>query len=160
MSQLELPSEGLKFLYALHKECSKDLQEKEGVLRFTPEEGFWTVFAVVAVCLWEGEDEAEYEVRLSELLRLYLTIYLEDLNPNLSVGDEPDFLEDLRKKFYEVREIVRQSEDIEDAPRKLGLWLRTSVKQSHAIRLVMGTLYIPMLFNAIFPLPFRFVQDV
>ena len=156
MSQAELPSEGVKFLYALHKKLSKNLRET--LTDYTPEEAFWMVFAAVAVHPWQ--DEGQYEVRLSELLRLYLTIYCEQLNPTLAVQDEPDFLEHLRKKFYAVKEIVLQSEDIEDVPRKLCLWLHGSAEEGNIVRSVAGTVYITKMANAENPLPFRFVQDV
>ena len=110
MNQLESPPDAVKFLYALHKKLSKDLQEQEweGGLKSTAEEAFWTVFAVFAGCLWEGEDEGEHEVNLSQLLRLYLTIYCEEIDPKLTVRDEPSVLEQLRKNFYTVKEILLQ----------------------------------------------------
>ena len=157
MNQLESPADAVKFLYALHKEFSKDLQGSEGLLEFTPEEAFWAVFAVFAVCLSEEEDEREHKVKLSQLLRLYLTIYCEEIDPKLTVRDEPSVLEQLRKKFYTVREIVLQSDD---APRKLCKWLHDSVKEANIAKSLAGSLYILKVFNAIFPLPFIFVEDV
>ena len=158
MSSLESPSEAVKFFYAIHKDLSKKLQET--VDGHTPEEAFWIVFAVLAAALWEGQDEAEHEIKLSELLRLYLTIYCEDLNPTLAIQDEPNVLEQLRKKYYAVREILLQSEDIEHALAKLCLWLQGSPEQGNIIRSVGGTIYIAEMVNDISPLPFRFVQDV
>jgi len=93
--------EKFKFLYYFYKNDTKSIMERG----FSPEEAFWNHFAVISSPLvWDNE--AETQVKLSEVHRLYLSIFCEDINPQMKVEDESDFLGMLKKKYHRVNWIL------------------------------------------------------
>jgi hypothetical protein len=102
---MEIPSEAVEVLYRLHESRVRDLQEHG----FSYEQAFWIDFAEVALMPWD--DAGEIEIRLSEIFRMYLTIYCEKINANMKVEDESAFLEGLAEKYDLVNEIVSRGGD-------------------------------------------------
>ena len=153
--QRQKPSEAIKWLYALCKERSTQLRE----IGYTAELAFWADFASVATAAWRGD--AEDEVKLSEVLRLYLTVYCENCSPDMPAQEEEPFLERLRKNYDAIRQIVLESEDIDDSPRKLSSLLYHCSEESGLPASIQAALYVLKLVNASFetPLPFRLVED-
>lgn len=155
---LEPPPEPIRLLLAWYRTRSRALREDCG---YSPEEAFWTDFVTAAGYLWASEDEQVPEVRLSEVLRLYLSIYCEDIAPDMKVQEEAGFLERLRETFYAGREIILES-DVSDAGRQLCRLLslecgiRDIMRAVHASSSVVGMIYS----MADAPLPFRLVEDV
>ena len=153
--QRQKPSQAIRWLYALCTERSTHLRE----MGYTPELAFWADFASVATAQWT--DDAEDEVKLSEVLRVYLTVYCENFCPDMPAQEDDPFLERLRKNYDAIREIVFESEDIDDAPRKLSSLLYHCSEKSDLPTSIQAALYVLKLVNASFetPLPFRLVED-
>ncbi len=94
----------LKGLYLLYEGSVKSSNEHG----FSPEEAFWIAFAEICPSIvWH--ENASTEVKLSELLRLYLSIYCEQINPQLTVEKEPAFLELLKERYDKVNWIIFES---------------------------------------------------
>ena len=91
-------------MYGVYKESVKDLRGRG----FSSEEAFWIQFAEVCPCIvWD--ENAAAKVKLSEVLRLYLSIYCEQIKPEMAVDEEPVFLELLKERYDEVNRIVFES---------------------------------------------------
>lgn len=98
---MEIPSEAVRVLYGLHESNVRVLLQQEG---FSYEDAFWIDFATLALMPWD--DAGETQIRLSEIFKLYLTIYCEKIDKSLKVEDESAFLEELAEKYYSVEEIL------------------------------------------------------
>ena len=110
--RLEKFPEKLDGLYLLYKGSVKFSQERG----FSSEAAFWIAFAEICPCIVWNED-ATTEVKLSEVLRLYLSIYYEQVNPQMTVEEEPQFLELLKERYDKVNLIFL----FESHPKKPGL---------------------------------------
>jgi len=99
---MEVPSEPVRFLYELYESSVKKAQE-DG---FSYEDAFWIDFAMKSLYPWDAWDDAEIEINLSEIFRLYLTIYCEKIDRSMTVEDELVFLELLKQKWDSTNEIV------------------------------------------------------
>jgi len=102
---MEIRSEAIRVLYHLHESSVKTLQEGG----FSYEDAFWIDFATTALMDWD--DAGETKIRLSEIFRLYLTIYCEKIDRSIKFEDEPAFFDKLAEKYYLVKEIVRRGGD-------------------------------------------------
>jgi len=111
---MEQPPEPVRALYQLHESNVKGLQE-DG---FSYEQAFWIDFAIKSLHPWD--DEAEIEIKLSEIFRLYLTIYCDKIDRSLTVGNEPAFLELLKEKWESINESVSPEVDVNLAGLHLG----------------------------------------
>ena len=101
MEKLPEKLSGLQYLY----EESIKYYVEQG---FSPEEVFWIQFAQICPSIvWD--ENAPNEVKLSEVLRLYLSIYCEKVNPKMTVEEEPAFLELLRERYNKVNWIIFES---------------------------------------------------
>lgn len=102
--RLEKLPEKLYGLYQLYKESIKDWEGRD----FSPEEAFWIQFAEICPCIvWD--ENAPTEVKLSEVLRLYLSIYCEQINPRMMVEEESTFLELLKERYDKVNWVIFES---------------------------------------------------
>lgn len=103
MPMEKLP-EKLCSLHDLYKESIKYYVERG----FSTEEVFWTQFSQICPSIvWD--ENAPTEVKLSEVLRFYLSIYCEQVNPQMTVEEEPAFLELLRERYNKVNWIIFES---------------------------------------------------
>jgi len=96
--------EKLCILYQLYKEGAA-FSQKRG---FSSEEAFWIQFAQICPSIvWD--DNSPTEVKLSEIFRLYLSLYFEQINPQMTVDEEPTFLELLKERYDKVNWIIFES---------------------------------------------------
>lgn len=95
----------LKGFYELYRAQTEGLRE-EG---YTEEQVFWYSFAIIS--LYIGDPNAEIEVRLSQIFRLYLTIYCETVDKEMKIEEESKFIELLKQKYERIREIVLTNDD-------------------------------------------------
>jgi len=97
---MEKPSEVIREFYLFRRHLM-DVMREETVKRkptlaelfggeiFSFEQAFWIDFVSMALCTWD--DDAEDEIRLSEIFRVYLTIYREEIVKNMSLENELSF---------------------------------------------------------------------
>ena len=97
---MEQPSEPVRALYQLYESSVKISQESG----FSYEDAFWIDFAIKALSPWG--DDSEIEIKLSEIFKLYLTIYCEKIDGSITVEDESVFLGLLKEKWDSINEIV------------------------------------------------------
>src|SRR4030042_3630473 len=97
---IEKLPESLQFLYGLYLENVK-YKEKNSFFALSPEEAFWEQFAIICQeVVWDNK--AESELRLSEVFRLYLSIYYEHINPTMTLEEERSFLKILKEKYEKI----------------------------------------------------------
>jgi len=155
-----------KDLYWLYKRDVKGW-EKRG---FSHEESFWLNFAAISSPLvWDNK--ADIQVKLSEVFRLYLSIYCEHINPQMKVCDEPEFIEILKERYYKFNGIIDrgpfrlENETADDFATnrfflELGWFLLG--KDANIIRVTQAALSVLEVINtwADNPLPLKLVRDV
>jgi len=108
----------LAFIYMIHKRMIRDNRKHTNKLWSTnPEEDFWITFIVIT---WDTtwDNKSQVEVNLSEILRLYLRIYREDIKPEMTAQEEPEFLELLKERFYRASQAFEPPVDV--------AWLKTN----------------------------------
>lgn len=93
----------LAFIYMTHKGLVRDKYKNDNKLWSTsPEDDFWIYYIVLTFdTTWDNKSKVE--INLSDLLRLYLRIYREDVKPEMTAEEEPAFLELLKERFYKAR---------------------------------------------------------
>ena len=161
--EMEHPSEVVRGFYEF---CRGQMQrlmdtpktcEKFFMERLTFEQAFWINFTTIALCTWS--DDAEYEIRLSEIFRVYLTIYCEEIDRNMKVKDEPSFLRLLKEKYDRPKKILFEKDES-----KAGLYLARLALGEASYYDVIKTIYIAMeipgVAAATSPLPFKLIEDV
>ena len=77
---MEKMPEPIQVLYELHKGSVAGLEEQG----YSNEEAFWFGFAVTCLYIWDKN--AKITVKLSEILRLCLTIYFEEIRISSIIG--------------------------------------------------------------------------
>lgn len=155
----EDPSETIRFLYAWYEDENEFF--RHGSSPGCPEkEAFWATFLLVALYRWQ--DDATQEVKLSELLRLYLTVYSRKFAPDMPIEEQPAFLTELQELFYYAREIAFRSDNADEVPHKLWSLLRSVADDANVLSSVGATGYILNMIVAAFehPIPYRLVLDV
>lgn len=157
--QMEQPSEVVRGFYEFCKDEMHRLRDmpklvKIFVERLTFEQAFWVNFTTIALCTWD--DDAEYEIRLSEIFRVYLTIYCEEIDRNMKVEDESCFLTLLKEKYDRANEILFEKDES-----KAGLYLARSIlgETADVIKMVYLAAEIPGVAAATSPLPFKLIED-
>lgn len=121
---------------------------------YTFEQAFWINFVVMALCTWD--DDSEYEIKLSEVFRVYLTIYMNDIVKNMGTEDEFLFIKILKDKYDTANKIFEEEDE-----QKVGLLLARLAlgEEVYVFKLVLGALDIPSLI--IYPpIPLRLVKDI
>lgn len=149
---MEEAPEPIKILYKLHETSVKELAEHG----YSEEEAFWFGFAVTCLYIWDPD--AKVEIRLSEILRLYLTIYCEKVKPEMKVEDEARFTRLLREKYDRIRQFVLEVEDSCESSCKLGEIVHKDklniIKQAFTADSVLSYAHSTV------PMPFKLVKDV
>lgn len=108
----------LAFIYMIHKRMIRDNRKHTNKLWSTnPEEDFWITFIELT---WDTtwNNKSQVEVNLSEILRLYLRIYREDIKPEMTAEEETEFLELLKERFYKASQAFEPPVDV--------AWLKTN----------------------------------
>ena len=155
------PSEVVRGFYEFCRECICQLRERPKLARalgevFTFEQAFWIQVVRVALCMWD--DDAEYEIRLSEVFRVYLTIYREEIDKNMTTEDEQLFVKMQKDVYDAANKIMYGTED----PRRVGLRLaRLALREeTNVVRLTLAASDITSFAPAISPLPYKLVEDI
>jgi len=163
---LEKLPEKFKGLYWFYKNDTKSKMERG----FSPEEAFWNHFAVISSSLvWDNK--ADTQVKLSEVYRLYLSIYCENINPEMKVEDEPIFLDMLKERYCQFNQIMdrgpfrlKNETTNEFAYNRFYLELGWFLlgKDANIIRLTKAALSVVMVINSLAdtPIPLKLMRDV
>jgi hypothetical protein len=149
---MEEATEPIKLLYRLHEIHTKDPAGTR--LRYSEEEKFWFGFAVTSCYFWDPK--AQIEIRLSEIFRLYLTIYCEKIDSNMKVEDEAIFVKLLKEKYEQIRQVAFEGD--RESSKKLGEIvhkeklniLKEALTASGVLTYALSTV----------PMPFRLINDV
>jgi len=149
---MEKASEPIKVLYELNEISTKELAEQG----YSKEETFWFGFAVACCYIWDPN--AEVGIRLSEILRLYLTIYCEKIDPKMKVEDETRFIELLKEKYEQIRQCVLEIEDPYKSSMKLGKVIHK--EKLNIIKQALTANGVLSYAHATVPMPFRLINDV
>ena len=152
----ELP-EKLYGLYQLHKESMKNL-EKQG---FSPMDAFWIQFAEICPpIVWD--ENSLTKVKLSVVLRFYLSMYCKQINPQMVVEEESAFLKLLKERYDKVNRIIFKShpDDTGLAALELGQFLLG--KDALVPKAIQAGLAVIMVANRVAdtPIPLKLVQDI
>jgi len=102
----------LAIIYVTHKRMIRDKCKDANKLWSTsPEEDFWINFIQIT---WDTtwNNKSQVEVNLSDILRLYLRIYREDIKPEMTAEEETEFLDLLKERFYKARQAFESPVDI------------------------------------------------
>ena len=145
-------TEPIKVLYELHKVSVEGLEEQG----YSDEEAFWFGFAVTCLYIWNPN--AEVEIHLSEILRLYLTIYCEKIDPEMKIADEKRFIELLKEKYENIRQIVLETEDTYESSVKLGKVVHK--EKLNIIKQALTADGVLSYAHATVPMPFKLVKDI
>ncbi len=94
------PLDPMVSLYAFYKEHVRELRNTG----YSPREAFWLNFACLPFLPWD--EDAESEIHLSDLFRLYVGIYLKSVDEDLRPEDKPAFIELLRERYDMVQSII------------------------------------------------------
>jgi hypothetical protein len=151
-------AEGIAFLYQLYKPMS----EQNLSQGYSPEEAFWMQFAVISFStIWDRN--ATREVNLSDVLLMYLTIYREEVRPEMPVQEDARFLEVLRQRFGMAEQILHDLR-IDFNPRMLLLGRFVLTGNPNVVRQVEAAMMVIEAANGICEtptrIPFKFVKDV
>ena len=149
---MEEEPEPIKVLHSLHEISTKGLDEQG----YNQEEAFWFGFAVT--CLYVWDPNAYDEVKMSEIFRLYLTIYCETINKEMKVEDEPMFIKLLKEKYDKIRECVLKIEDPQLSSKKLSEIVHG--KKSNIIKQALTADGVLSFSQATVPMPFKLVKDL
>ena len=144
--------EPIQVLYELHKVSVAGLEEQG----YSDEEGFWFGFA--ATCLYAWDANAKVEIKLSEIFRLYLTIYCEKIDKRMKVESEPEFVELLKEKYNQIREIVLETKDPYLSSQKLSMIVHG--EKSNIIKQALTADGVLSFAQATVPMPFKLVKDM
>lgn len=136
---METPSEAIKFLYHLHELNMKALIENKN-WEFSDEDSFWIDFGTIALLNWD--DDGKIEIRLSEIFRLYLTIYCEKIDSSIKPEDEFKFLEKLAEKYYLVKGIFFEGESTKTITLRLGKAVLGERTENPVAHLMAGSFMI------------------
>ena len=157
---MEQPSEVAKSFYEFCRQCIQQLRERPKTAdylgeAFTFEQAFWIHFVSMALCTWD--DDAEYEIRLTEIFAVFLAIYREEIAVNMSKEDELLFVKSLKDRFDAASTIFFEEENSKAGMRLAHLALGEEI---NVIRLTLAALDIPSFSATNSPLPFRLVEDI
>jgi len=146
----------LRLFYEGHSEDLRDAG-------YSPEEAFWISFACLPFLPWNKR--SEHKILLSQALRLYLSIYLHDIDRSMNALTEPDFLELLRDRYYKVKDMVSTSDPSGmDLGSELGSFIlrgsNTTQKQLQAGLIVLYTKHNWDQQKGVELLPCEWVEDV
>jgi len=157
---MEHPSEVVRGFYDFCMQSIQNLRERPKIKEllgeaFTFEQAFWIHVVSMALCTWNND--SENEIRLSEIFRVYLTIYREEINRNISLEDELLFLKLLKERYDKANKIIYDEEHS-----KAGLHLARLAlgEEDNVNRLVLAALDIPWCSVAISPIPFKLIEDI
>jgi len=100
---MEKPSKVVRGFYKFCRKRMRQIRKRRKIAKllgeaFTIEQAFWIHVVSMALCTWD--DDAEHEIRLSEIFRVYLTIYREEIDRNLSLENESPWDDDAE---HEIR---------------------------------------------------------
>ncbi len=154
---MEEASEPIKLLWNLYEIHTKGLNEsliKYPLLQYSEEEKFWFSFAITSCYFWDSK--AEIEIRLSEIFRLYLTIYCGKIDPNMKVEDEAKFIELLKEKYEEVRQVAFEGDY--ESSKKLGEIIHKG--KLNILKQALTASNILTYALSMVPMPFRLIDDV
>ena len=157
---MEQPSEMVMGFYEFCMQHIQNLRERPKIAKilgeaYTFEQAFWIHVVGMALCTWD--DDSEDEIKLSEVFRVYLTIYWNDIVKNIGTEDELFFIKILKDK-YETANKIYGDED----PKRVGLSLAHLAlgKEINIIRLSLAATDILSFAPSVFPIPFRLVKDI
>ncbi len=144
--------EPIQVLYELHKGSVAGLEEQG----YSNEEAFWFGFAVTCLYIWDKN--AKITVKLSEILRLYLTIYFEEINKEIAIEEEAEFMRLLKRKHCEIRKAVLEEDESLKSSRTLGQIVHGDklniIKQSLTAEGIMS------FSTSTVPMPFKLINDL
>ncbi len=156
---MEQPSEVIRDFYEL---CRMLMEPETPKLEqyFTDttfKQSFWLNFIIIALCTWD--QDSKYEIKLSEIFRVYLTIYCEEIDKNMRLEDEPSFLRLLKEKYDKAKEIWFEIDDT-----RVGLFLAGLVPEEESYVDFIKTTYWSMniigVMVEISPLPYKLIEDI
>ena len=123
-------------LYAFHMEHRRQLANAG----YSTSEAFWLNFACLPFLPWD--DKSENEVGLTQLLKLYLEIYKDNVDRNLKPQNEQAFVSLLKERFDMVRQIISKA-DPSQLRLELGRFILPGesdvVKRKEAALIVLNT---------------------
>ena len=130
---------------------------------YSPEEAFWISFACLPFLPWNNR--SEHKILLSQALKLYLSIYLDDIDRTIDAPTKPDFLELLRDRYYKVKDMVSTSDlSRTDLGLELGSFIlqgsNTAQKQIQAGLIVLYTKHNWDRQKGVEPIPCEWVEDI
>jgi hypothetical protein len=147
----------LASLYLLYKAHAEELK-KGG---YSQEEAFWLNFACLPFLPWDGESKDE--IRLSQVVRLYLGIYQFNTDSAIKAEGVPAFVELLIDRYRMAKDIV-SIEDEEQLRMELGRFALPhqgdTAKLSEAGSIVLLTIAEWRSQTGQERLPCRLVEDV
>jgi len=157
---MEQPSEMVIVFYEFCMQCIQNLRERPKIAEilgeaFTFEQAFWIHFVSLALCTWN--EDSENEIKLSEVFRVYLTIYRAEIVKNMGTEDELFFIKILKDKYATAKKIYEDTDS-----RRVGLRLAQLAlgEEVNIIRLLLAELDILSFAPSVFPIPFRLVKDI
>jgi len=148
---MEVPADTIRWLYKIYKGGEKTLKEQG----YSDEEAFWIEFATTSAQMWD--DDAEIEVKLSEIFRLYLTIYSEKIDKEMKIEDEAAFMKLLKEKYDQVNKIF-EPENISMAGLELGRVILGA--DANPYKQLMAAAYVLSVTYRVELMPFKLVKDV
>ena len=140
---------GFSDLYRVQTEGLKE----EG---YTEEQVFWYSFAIIS--LYVGNPNAKIEVRLSQIFRLYLTIYCETVDKEMKIEEESKFIELLKQKYEKIRKIVLTNDDSIASSKDLTSLILG--KEANVIEAAFIGASVPSFAYSRIPQPFNIIKDV
>lgn len=149
---MEAMPEPIQVLYEMHKLNVNGLQ-KQG---YSDEEAFWFGFAVTSLYIWDKNSKSI--VKLSGILRLYLTIYCNELNKEMAIEEEAEFMLCMKQKYFQIMKSVLE----EDAPLKSSRTLGQIVHgdKLNILKQALTAESIVTLSTSTVPIPFKLVNDL
>lgn len=142
----------LKGFHELYRVQTEGLKE-DG---YTEEQAFWYSFAITS--LYVGDPNAEIEVNLSQIFRLYLSIYGETVDKEMKVEEESNFIELLKQKYEKIREIVLMNNDSIASAKDLS-----SLVLGKEANIIDAAFIGPHILSSAYsrtPQPFNIIKDV
>lgn len=161
-----MPSDALKDMYETYRGVAKAWREKG----YSNEEAFWISFAWGSLYPFfvEEEDaedvdlEIKKKIRLSDILGTFLTIYREEVNRDMKTEEAPQFLNLLKEKFDEVRNIVYESNP-DDVGRELYRFFSDLGADPNTLHAAEATQYVLKMIYELSkdgPEPLKLIRDV
>lgn len=144
-------------LYEFYTEHTTALQN----IGHSPNEAFWLHFACLPFLPWD--DEAENEVRLSQILSLYLSIYRDNIDSHIKPEDETAFIKLLEERYTMVLELMSAENPSQSLLELAGFVLpgqNNATKCAHAGFIVLNTKREWERQQRQHPLPYRLVRDI